>query len=402
MTFAARRILSVTSVLSITAFARTAAAADTVVQVDVSSVIDGRTVSTVANNVITPWTATDGVDGDGNADGFVTTAVEAILNTQGKTEGGKIGLALPDDGMFPATTRLPAIQLHFSNAAPITSTQTHQLHINMGPQNFMFSVPTATYRKMFLLITTSEGSANLTVTLNYAGGTAAQVITAKLPDYGIGGAAANDPVFFNLIQGMHKWSGTDQEGDTPSHTITGIEINPTATGMLTSIQVAKTSGHVVFWGATGIATSAVTTGAGGSSGTTDGGAGGATGTDGGAGAGATAGAGGTAGASGTAGTSGTAGASGTAGGAGTAGTTGGTAGTTGGTAGATGNPGTAGSVSGTAGAGTTGTGGAGGTTTGGRSSGGGCTLAGTPARGGAAASALLIALAFALRKRRRA
>ena len=280
MTFATRaRILTVTAAtatLAVTSAAGTASAADTVVQVDVSAVIDGRTVSTVANNVITPWSATDGVDGDGNADGFVTNAVEAILNTMGKTEGGKIGLALPDDGMFAATTRLPAIQLHFSNAAPITSPQTHQLHINNGPQSFMFSVPPATYRKMFLLITTSEGSANLTVTLTYSGGTAAQVITAKLPDYGIGGAAANDPVFFNLIQGMHKWNATDQEGDTPSHTITGIEINPTATGTLTSILVAKTSGHVVFWGATGIATSPVTTGTAGSSGTTDGGAAGAT------------------------------------------------------------------------------------------------------------------------------
>ena len=299
------RLLTVSSILSIAAFARPAAA-DTVVQVPVDSVIDGRTVSTVANNVITPWTATDGVDGDGNADGFVTNAVEAILNTMGKTEGGKVGVALPDDGLFAAMPpRLPAIQLHFSNATPITSPQTHQLHQAMGPQTFMFDVPSATYSKMFLLITTSEGSAKLTVTLNYAGGTAAQVMMYTLPDYGIGGAAANDPVYFNLIMGMHKWGTSDQEGDTPSHTITGIEINPTPTGMLTSIEVAKTNAaHVVFWGATGIATSAVTTGAGGSTGTTDAGAGGATGTDGGAGAS------GAAGAAGGAGTGGTTGAAG--------------------------------------------------------------------------------------------
>ncbi|HSZ82125.1 MAG TPA: hypothetical protein VLA14_07585, partial [Polyangia bacterium] len=252
MTFGTRaRILAVSaaSTLAVAAFARPAAAADTVVQVDVSSVIDGRTVSTVANGVVTPWTVGQGVDGDGNADGFVTTAVEAILQTQGKTEGGKVGLALPDDGMFAATTRLPAIQLHFSNAAPITSPQTHQLHQAMGAQTMMFPVPQATYRKMFLLITTSEGSAKLTVTLTYADATAPQVIMYTLPDYGIGGAAAGDPVYFNLIMGMHKWGTNDNEGDSATHGITGIEINPTATGMLKSITVAKTNGsHVVFWG----------------------------------------------------------------------------------------------------------------------------------------------------------
>jgi len=401
MTFATRaRILalSAASTLTLGVFARTAAAADTVVQVDVSSVIDGRTVSTVANGTITPWTAGQGVDGDGGGDGFVTTAVEALLQTMGKTEGGKVGLALPDDGMFAATTRLPAIQLHFSNAAPITSPQTHQIYITKGIQTMTFSVPQATYRKMFLLITTSEGAANLTVTLTYADATPAQVTMYKLPDYGIGGAAANDPIYFNLIMGMHKWNSIDNEGDSATHGITGIEINPTATGMLKSITIAKTNGaHVVFWGATGIATSAVATSGTAGSGGTDAGAGtaGASGTAG--SAGSTAGASGTSGAAGATGTAGTAGAAGAIGG--TAGTNG-AAGETGGTAGTTGG-GTAGTTSGAGGATSSGSAGAGGAT-GGRTSSGGCTFAGTPSRGGAAAAGLLFALGLALRKRRRA
>jgi hypothetical protein len=210
-----------------------------------------------------------GVDGDGYADGFVTAAVEALLQTQNKTEGGKLGVALPNDGTFAETTRHPEIVLHFSDAAPSTSPQTHQVHISQGPQSFQFDVPPATYSKMYLLITCSEGAAALTITLNYAGGAAPTVTKLMLPDYGIGGAAANDPVFFNLISGMDKWSSTDQEGDGPSHTITGIELAPSATDMLTSIQVAKTNGsHVVFWGATGVATSAVTVGTGGVAGAT--------------------------------------------------------------------------------------------------------------------------------------
>ncbi|HWZ87998.1 MAG TPA: hypothetical protein VNW92_04090 [Polyangiaceae bacterium] len=363
-----------TSALCVAAFSRSARAADTVVQVPVDSLIDGRSVSTLAGTTIVPWSAGQGVDGDGNSDGFVTTAVEAVLLTQNKTENNQLGVALPDDGKFAATTRYPEVQLHFSNAASNTSPQTHQVHISQGPQSFMFNVPQATYSKMFLFITCSEGAAALTITLNYAGGAAPKVTSLMLPDYGIGGAQANDPVFFNLIQGMHKWSTTDQEGDGPSHTITGIELNPSPTDMLTSIQVAKTNGsHAVFWGATGIATSPVDVGGGGAGGTGSGGAGGS--------GGAAAGSGGT--------------------------SSGGSAGNT------TGGASSAGTSAGGA-AGTLSTGQAGAAASGGglvdptpntSSSTGSCAFTGTggaPARDATAWSALLLAGAVVLRRRRRA
>ena len=396
------RLLTACAALSTALLARPAAAADTVVQVPVDAVIDGRTVSTATGGAITPWSAGQGVDGDGNGDGYVTTAVEAILLTQNKTVGGQAGKALPDDGMFPADARHPAIALHFSNAAPVTSPQTHQIYINAtrGSQMFQFNVPQATYSKMFLFITASEGGAALTITLNYAGGAAATMQKVMLPDYGIGGAHAGDPVFFNLIEGMRKWSSTDNEGDSTTHTITGIELNPTATATLTSIQVAKTNGsHCVFWGATGIATSAVTTGAGGSGGATDGGATGAGGaTDGGAagtGAGGAAGTGGAAGPSGggAGGTTST-GTAGTTGGAGVAGA--GAAGTGGGTSGAAGTTGTTGAAG--TGSNTTGAAGTGGPKH--SSGGGGCALAGS-SRGGAAWLLLAAALALVVARRRK-
>jgi hypothetical protein len=391
----------------VTAAAARTAAADTVVQVPVDSIIDGRTVSTVSGTTITPWSAGQGVDGDGNADGFVTNAVETILATQGKTVGGKVGVALPDDGMFPANTRHPAIALHFSNAAPTTSPQTHQIYISAtrGPQMFQFDVPQAIYSKMFVIITASEGGAKLAITLNYAGGAAPMTQTVMLPDYGIGGAGANDPVFFNLIAGMRKWNATDQEGDTTTHTITGIELNPSATAMLASIKVEKMNGsHCVFWGATGIATSAVTTGTGGSGGgagtggATDGGAAGATDAGGGAGAGGATGAAGATGAGGAAGTAGAAGtgatgAGGTNGGAGSGATgAGGSTGAAG--SGATGTAGTTGN------AGAIGTTGAGGTTPPKHGSGGGCALAGAPAHEAAWLLLAAAALAIVIARRR--
>jgi hypothetical protein len=389
--------LAVAILLASAAGARSAVAADTVVQVDVSGLIDGRTVSTAQGTTITPWTAMQGVDGDGNADGYVTKAVETLI--------GKTGVALPDDGMFPADTkgRYPAIQLHFSNAAPITSPQTHQIYIaaTRGSQSFMFNVPQATYSKMFLFITASEGAANLNITLNYAGGTAPATKMYKLPDYGVGGAAAGDPTFFNLISGMHKWTATDQEVDTTTHTITGIEITPDATGMLTSIKVEKTNGsHCVFWGATGIATSAVTTGTGGSAGGgTDGGAAGST-----ADAGGAAGAGGSTGAAGATGAGGSTGAAGSATGA--AGQTGGT-GAAGSATGAAGSStGAAGSSTGAAGAtgaagSTSGTGAAGSSGVKHSSGGGGCTLAGGSSRPAAVWLLLAAALAIVVMRRRR-
>ncbi len=151
--------------------------------------------------------------------------------------------------------------LHFSNTATTTSPQTHSIHANTGAQSFQFAVPPATYSKMYLAITSSEGNAALTITLNYAAGAPPTTLSTQVPDYGVGGASANDMKYFNLIQGMCKWTTDDTEVDGPSHTLTAIELTPTPTATLTSIQVAKTGGtYVVFWGATGIATSAVTVG----------------------------------------------------------------------------------------------------------------------------------------------
>lgn len=297
-------ILAGFAALSLTALSHPALAADTVVQIPVTGIIDGRTVTTWTGGALVTWSPGQGVDGDGNGDGYVTTAAEAELVKAGKTVGGQAGKALPDDGLFPMDARHPAIQLHFSNAADKASPQTHQLYIAKGSQTMNLPVPAATYSKLFLILTASEGAAALTIKLNYAGG--AQPVEQKLmlPDYGIGGAKPNDPVFFNLIEGMRKWTSTNQEGDGPSHTITGIELAPSATDKLTSVDITKTNGsHVVFWGATGIATSPVDVGTGGAGGAGTGGAAG-----GGAGGAVGVASGGAAGAAGAAGATGGAGA----------------------------------------------------------------------------------------------
>jgi MYXO-CTERM domain-containing protein len=51
--------------------------------------------------------------------------------------------------------------------------------------------------------------------------------------------------------------------DTPSHTIAGVDLSPTAGRVVTRVEVSKTSAAqtLIFWGATGVATSPIDGGA---------------------------------------------------------------------------------------------------------------------------------------------
>jgi uncharacterized membrane protein YgcG len=246
-----------TSILTIAAaaaltFARVAWA-DTVVQIPIDALLNARPVSTLTNGAVVTWSPTQGVDGNGGADGFVTVAVMTKLN--------QMGVALPDDGTFAANAMHPAVVLHFSNAAPATSFQAHNIH-GGAAQNFQFAVPQATYSNVYLFMTTSEGAAPLTITMTYSDATTSMT-NFNLPDYGTGAPLpTTPPIFFNLISGMHKWTAANAQIDTAGHTITGVTLSPTAGKQLTGIQLAKAMGgqYLVFWGATGVATSPVDAG----------------------------------------------------------------------------------------------------------------------------------------------
>jgi hypothetical protein len=366
------------------------AAADTIVQVPLPGLLDGRTVATLTGGKVVPWTLGTGVDGGGSGNGYMTQAASMSLGQNVK--------ALPNDGKFPMDARHPDVELHFSNDADATSPQTHPVK---GATGFMFDVPNATYSKLFLFMTSAEGSSSIKVTLTYAD--TSEMINVTVPDY-FNDVAATDPVVFILYGNMAKWGQNNNVAEQNHHNLDGIELHPMAGKTLQSVRVDKTAnGYLVFWGATGIATSAVTTGTGGSGG--GGGMGGAT--DGGA-AGADAG-GGAAGAGGATGAAGsTTGAAGSTTGAagsttGAAGSTTGAAGSTTGAAGST--TGAAGSTMGTgtgaAGTGASGTGAAGTGAPQRSSSSGGCAVAGASARDGAAWLALLAACAWLGARRRR-
>jgi hypothetical protein len=220
-----------------------AARADQVVQVPGEGVLDGRSVSTLTGGAVVPWTT--GIDKD---DAYMTLAAAKSL--------GQTGPALPDDGRFAANADHPEVVLHVSNAATATSPQTH-LQTAMGA--FTIPVPRATYSKVFLFLTASYGDAPLAIKMTYADGTSTMT-TFTLPDWGTGKALpAGPPTFFNLIGGLHKWTKAGASLDTPSHTITGMSLTPASDRALASIAIDKTTAApwLTFWGATGIATSAV-------------------------------------------------------------------------------------------------------------------------------------------------
>lgn len=293
-----------------------AAHADTVVQIPVTSVIDKRSVTTLTDGKLVVHTLP--TDGGDLKNGFATKAV-AIM------QGAPPANNLPDDGHFPADARHPEVVLNFSNAADAASPQTHKI---LPGESISFPVPAATYSKIFLFFNGAAGGTTITVTLNYAD--AMDMKTAMVPDY-YADISANDPVIFNLATNLAKWDMTTKINEANHHNITGVELAGMAGKTLNSIKVERAAeGNLVFWGATGIATSDVAVGGAGGSG----GAGGAAGTGGAGGVAGSVASGGAA--------AGAAGSSSTAGGG-----TGGTGGSVGGFAGSSGyagNPPAAGST----------------------------------------------------------
>jgi len=148
-------------------FAR-AARADQVVQVPVDALLNARAVTTLTGGRLVPWTV--GIDGNGLADGYMTAAASKFHNDPATLK------TLPDDGRFLADARHPDVLLHFSNDADAASQQTHYVR---GAGTFTFAIPAGTYSKMFLFVTSSEGSSALKITMTYSD--AMDVVNLRMP-----------------------------------------------------------------------------------------------------------------------------------------------------------------------------------------------------------------------------
>lgn len=229
-----RTLASILSCLLISLSTR----ASDVIQVDVRSVLTGRAVTTLTDGKLVPWTS--GVDGRGHGDGYLTLDA-ATANGDTNT------LSLPNDGIFPANTAHPLVQLNFSNADGIHP-QTRGVQ---DAGEFSFSVPANHYRNMLLFLTSSEGPSQLHFELTYADGSLDQR-DILLPDY-YNDPPPGDTNIFLLATNLPKWDASDRMKERNHHNIHGADLHPDSKKELVSIHLAKTApGYLVFWGATGV------------------------------------------------------------------------------------------------------------------------------------------------------
>jgi len=256
--------------------------ADTTVQVNLTGLLDGRSVTTLTNGQLVVWTVP--TDGGGLQNAYMTAAGAMFKNQP-------VANALPNDGKFLADARHPEVVLNFSNDADAAAPQTHPV---LPSGMFSFAVPAATYSKFFLFFSGAAGGTTVAVTFNYSDAST-EVQNATIPDYF---NDPTDPAVFMLASNLAKWDKTSKVTEKDHHNLCGAEFHPAPAKTLTGIKVVRgANGYLLFWGATGIATSEVPGSGGGGAGGAAG-AGGASGASGSAGAsGGVGGVGGAAGAS---------------------------------------------------------------------------------------------------------
>jgi len=227
-----------------------AARADTVVQVPLGQLLNARFVTTMWKGMPVPWIVGDKPGGSG----FETAAASKFHNDPATLK------PLPDDGTFPANANHPLVVLNFSNDAdpkdPLRQ-QTYNMP-QLQPGMFMFQVPAATYSKMYLFFISAYGTAPLTITLGYSDTT--QTVNLTVPDFSPGiKMGMETPTLFNLAADLPIWAQSGGVAEPRNHTITGVELGPMAGKILQTIKVERTTGGwLTFWGATGVATGAVT------------------------------------------------------------------------------------------------------------------------------------------------
>jgi|WetSurMetagenome_2_1015567.scaffolds.fasta_scaffold00045_3 hypothetical protein len=218
----------------------TTACADITMQIDVKSILNARAVSTYSNGKMYTWTR--GIDGNGYGDGYLT--MSAALHM-----GNVNPHALSDTGKFAANGSHPEIVLNYSNADS-TNPQTHYLS---GADSVSFSVPLGNYSKLFLVLTSSEGTSTVHVTLTYSG--SVETRDYVVPDY-YNDIAANDTNFCYVAHDLAKWGTQNNMTEATHHNIDALNVHPNPAKMLTGVKLSKTAaGYLVFWGATGVAMS---------------------------------------------------------------------------------------------------------------------------------------------------
>lgn len=205
-----------------------------VIQVDINSVLNGRTVTTLTKGELVTWT--NGVD---RQNGYLTMAAA-------KFKGDADPHALPDESLIAANEHHPAILLHYSNNDGIKN----QTRLIADTGEFTFKVPANKYSDLYVGVTSAYGAAPLQFDLIYKDGTEQKSFT--VPDW-FKDIPDTDPDFSYIVHNMGKWGKQNTLTEKDHHNIDALNIHPDAKRVLTAVKLRKlTGGYLLFWSATGV------------------------------------------------------------------------------------------------------------------------------------------------------
>ncbi|MEH2406818.1 MAG: putative Ig domain-containing protein [Nostoc sp.] len=158
-----------------------------------------------------------------------------------------MGNGLPDNGLFSATNFHPDIQLSYRNSD--NGYNAHLIKTSTG--SFTFNV-SGQYAYVHLGLTSTEGSSNVHLTLNYSDGTTKTTNSQTIPDWY--NEITESKTLYYLINDLDL-SNADATGFNNANdpAIFGVRFSANAAKTLQSITVEKTAstGYLVFLGATG-------------------------------------------------------------------------------------------------------------------------------------------------------
>jgi hypothetical protein len=205
-----------------------------VIQVDISSLLNIRPVTTLTNGKLIPWTK--GVDRE---NGYLTTAA-ALANGETNPK------AIADDPLIPANEHHPAILLHYNN----NDGSKNQAMLLADTNSFTIKVPKNKYTAFYICLTSAYGKSNLQYELIYNDGSETKTII--VPDWA-NDVPDNDPNFSYVVHDLAKWTNKNFRTEDNHHNIHALNVHPNSKRVLAGIRVRNLSKtYALFWAATGV------------------------------------------------------------------------------------------------------------------------------------------------------
>ena len=207
---------------------------------------------TVPFDVSSTFNADAIVNRTGGVTDTTQTAVDAtnralITQSFATFADSTLGNGLPDNGLFSATNFHPDIQLSYKNSD--NGYNAHLIKTSTG--SFTFNV-SGQYAYVHLGLTSTEGSSDVHLTLNYSDGTTQTSNSQTIPDWF--NEITESKTLYYLINHL-DYSQPDGTGfnNANDRAIFGVKFSANAAKTLQSITVEKTAstGYLVFLGATG-------------------------------------------------------------------------------------------------------------------------------------------------------